>query len=204
MKKPPINLTVIPPGTKTFTLFAPTDKAFASLSSEDLTKIIADRSLARELVFRHLIPGTLYTNGMRYYQIKDSLLTDRQLTISKQSGKGKNCNRFYWVENERLSIFSKQSVKGWGFNTLSFFISLDFKQRPTYSNLKNLKTQNLIIRIMCGTVYHNESMRKLVKVQSQRFEMKMRRKKVKRRLRRNKRKCQNIAYGFGKMPNFHT
>ncbi|KAJ8928592.1 hypothetical protein NQ314_018831 [Rhamnusium bicolor] len=74
-------------GSKTFTLFAPTDKAFTELSTEDLSRTVTDKILARELVLRHLLPGTLYTNGMRYYQIKDSLLQDKQLTFSKQSGK---------------------------------------------------------------------------------------------------------------------
>ncbi|KAJ8973531.1 hypothetical protein NQ317_015665 [Molorchus minor] len=74
-------------GPKTFTLFAPTEKAFAGLSSEDLSKTVSDKVLARELVLRHLMAGTIYTNGMRYYQIKDSLLPDRQLTFSKQGGK---------------------------------------------------------------------------------------------------------------------
>jgi uncharacterized surface protein with fasciclin (FAS1) repeats len=88
-KQQPINLTwqFFSAGTKTFTLFAPTDKAFAGLSSEELTRTISDRTQARELIFRHLTSGTLYTNGMRYYQIRDSLLPDRQLTISKQSGR---------------------------------------------------------------------------------------------------------------------
>ncbi|KAJ8911736.1 hypothetical protein NQ315_003636 [Exocentrus adspersus] len=74
-------------GSKTFTLFAPTDKAFAALSTEELSRTVTDKILARELILRHLLPGTLYTNGMRYFQIKDSLLQDKQLTLSKQSGK---------------------------------------------------------------------------------------------------------------------
>lgn len=41
---------------------------------------------------RHIIAGTLYTNGMRYYQIKDSLDPARQITLSKSSGK------YYLVE----------------------------------------------------------------------------------------------------------
>lgn len=73
-------------GTRTFTLFAPTEKAFVGLSSADLNKMVSDKTLARELVLKHLIPGTLYTNGMRYYQIKDSLLPDKTITLSKQSG----------------------------------------------------------------------------------------------------------------------
>lgn len=74
-------------GTKTFTVFAPTDKAFASLPSEDLTRTVSDRTLARELVKKHIIPGTLYTNGMRYYQIKDSLEPNNQITLSKTLSK---------------------------------------------------------------------------------------------------------------------
>lgn len=74
-------------GPKSITLFAPTDKAFAALSPEDLTKTVTDPALAKELVMKHLINGALYTNGMRYYQVKDSLQKDSQITISKHSGK---------------------------------------------------------------------------------------------------------------------
>ncbi|KAK9882536.1 hypothetical protein WA026_021883 [Henosepilachna vigintioctopunctata] len=86
-------------GSKTFTLFAPTDKAFAGLSSEDLGRMITDKTLAREMVLRHLLPGTLYTNGMRYFMIKDSLQSDRQITISKQSGKIKINNHYLTTQN---------------------------------------------------------------------------------------------------------
>lgn len=79
--------TLLFSGTKTFTLFAPTEKAFEGLSTADLTRMVSDKVLSRELVLRHLVTGTLYTNGMRYYQIKDSLLDDQQITLSKQSGK---------------------------------------------------------------------------------------------------------------------
>lgn len=74
-------------GSKTFTVFAPTDRAFASLSNEDITKTVSDRALARELIKKHVVPGTLYTNGMRYYQIKDSLEPNSQLTLSKTLSK---------------------------------------------------------------------------------------------------------------------
>lgn len=57
------------------------------LSAEDLTRTVSDRALARELILRHVVAGTLYTSGMRYYQIKDSLEPERQLTLSKSSGK---------------------------------------------------------------------------------------------------------------------
>lgn len=74
-------------GIKTFTFFAPTDRAFATLSPDVVSKTVSDKKSARELVLRHIIPGTLYTNGMTYYQIKDSLDQDKQITISKSAGK---------------------------------------------------------------------------------------------------------------------
>ncbi|XP_076255384.1 uncharacterized protein LOC143193216 isoform X2 [Rhynchophorus ferrugineus] len=80
-------------GSKSLTLFAPTDKAFAGLSSSDLNQTVTDPALAKELVMKHLIHGTLYTNGMRYYQVKDSLKNDAQITISKHSGKIKVNNQ---------------------------------------------------------------------------------------------------------------
>lgn len=57
------------------------------MTSEELQKLLSDKNLSKELVQRHLIPGTLYTTGMRYYQIKDSIVPDKPITISKQSGK---------------------------------------------------------------------------------------------------------------------
>ncbi|XP_057663027.1 transforming growth factor-beta-induced protein ig-h3-like isoform X2 [Diorhabda carinulata] len=85
--------------SKIFTLIAPTEKAFAALSTEDLSKLVTDKVLARELVLRHVLSGTLYTNGMRYYQIKDSLLQDRQITFSKQTGKVKVNNNLLTTQN---------------------------------------------------------------------------------------------------------
>ncbi|XP_045471000.1 uncharacterized protein LOC123678175 [Harmonia axyridis] len=86
-------------GSKTFTLFAPTDKAFVGLPSEELSRMVSDKKIARELVLRHLIPGTLYTNGMRYFQIKESLQPERQITINKQSGKLKINNNYLSTQN---------------------------------------------------------------------------------------------------------
>lgn len=73
-------------GTRTYTVFAPTEKAFAGLSTEDINKLVTDKTLAKEMLLKHLVPGTLYTNGMRYYQIKESLMPDKTITLSKQSG----------------------------------------------------------------------------------------------------------------------
>lgn len=84
-------------GPKTITLFAPTDKAFAGLSPEDLTKTVTDPTLAKELVLKHMIQGSLYTNGMRYYQVKDSFQKDSQITISKHSGKFRYQDTNCWL-----------------------------------------------------------------------------------------------------------
>ncbi|GJQ70589.1 hypothetical protein Trydic_g22987 [Trypoxylus dichotomus] len=86
-------------GIKTFTLFAPTDRAFAVLSPEDLSRTVTEKKLARELVLRHILPGTLYTNGIKYYQVKDTLDPDKQITISKTSGKVKINNNPISTQN---------------------------------------------------------------------------------------------------------
>lgn len=59
------------------------------MSFEDLTRLVTDRTLARELITRHLTLGTLYSTGMRYYQIRDSLEAGKQITLSKNTGEQK-------------------------------------------------------------------------------------------------------------------
>ncbi|KRT79026.1 hypothetical protein AMK59_8388, partial [Oryctes borbonicus] len=86
-------------GIKTFTLFAPTERAFTDLSPEDLSRTVTEKKLARELVLRHILSGTLYTNGIKYYQVKDTLNPDKQITISKTSGKVKVNNNSISTQN---------------------------------------------------------------------------------------------------------
>ncbi|XP_050526503.1 probable serine/threonine-protein kinase DDB_G0275165 [Daktulosphaira vitifoliae] len=95
-------------GSKTHTLFAPVNRAFmgnsnasrllehiesASAGSNDPVELLNIEE-AKALVMRHLVPNAaLYTAGMKFYQVKDSLLlksipsSSAQLTIYKDSGK---------------------------------------------------------------------------------------------------------------------
>lgn len=74
------------PESKTYTVFAPTDAAFARLSAADLEQF-ADKAGAKALVARHVLPGTLYSAGMRYYQLRNSMEDSKPLTLQKSSGK---------------------------------------------------------------------------------------------------------------------
>ncbi|CAK1603564.1 unnamed protein product [Parnassius mnemosyne] len=72
--------------SKTYTVFAPTDAAFARLSAHEVARL-ADKAGARALVARHVLPGTLYSAGMRYYQLRNSMEDAKPLTLQKNSGR---------------------------------------------------------------------------------------------------------------------
>lgn len=74
------------PESKTYTVFAPTDAAFARLAPNELSRY-SDKAAARALVARHVLPGTLYSAGMRYYQLRNSMEDAKPLTLQKNSGK---------------------------------------------------------------------------------------------------------------------
>nr|CAD7205883.1 unnamed protein product [Timema douglasi] len=93
------NLEGVLSGSKMHTVFAPTDKALNTLTSEDLEKIISDQVLSRALVHRHVSPGTLYSAGMRFYQIRDSLERGQQITINKSAGQVKVNNAHVVTHN---------------------------------------------------------------------------------------------------------
>ncbi|CAH1711005.1 unnamed protein product [Chironomus riparius] len=76
-------------GIKTYTIFAPTDFAFSHLTQEELNTMISDKDSAQQLVNRHIVPGTLFTSGMRFYQVKDTLAEDKAITVQKNGGKVK-------------------------------------------------------------------------------------------------------------------
>ncbi|XP_070496612.1 eukaryotic translation initiation factor 4 gamma-like [Chironomus tepperi] len=76
-------------GIKTYTIFAPTDFAFSHLTPEELNTMISDKDSAQQLVNRHIVPGTLFTSGMRFYQVKDTLAEDKSITVQKNGGKVK-------------------------------------------------------------------------------------------------------------------
>ncbi|CAO1324501.1 unnamed protein product [Diamesa serratosioi] len=76
-------------GIKTYTVFAPTDAAFAHLTPEELDTMVSEKDTAHQLVARHILPSTLYTSGMRFYQVKTTLAEDKTLTVQKNGGKVK-------------------------------------------------------------------------------------------------------------------
>lgn len=73
-------------GIKTYTILAPTDFAFSHLTQEELNTMISDKDSAQQLVNRHIVPGTLFTSGMRFYQVKDTLADDKTVTVQKNGG----------------------------------------------------------------------------------------------------------------------
>lgn len=72
--------------SKTYTVFAPTDAAFARMSPAEMAKL-GDRAGAKAFVARHVLPGTLYSAGMRYYQLRNSMEDAKPLTLQKNAGK---------------------------------------------------------------------------------------------------------------------
>lgn len=67
-------------------MFAPTDAAFSALSTEELNTMVSDKESAKKLVERHILPNTLFTSGMRFYQVKDTLAEDKAITVQKNGG----------------------------------------------------------------------------------------------------------------------
>jgi hypothetical protein len=49
--------------------------------------MVTDKDSAQQLVNRHLVQGTLFTSGMRFYQVKDTLAEDKSITVQKNGGK---------------------------------------------------------------------------------------------------------------------
>ncbi|XP_066599066.1 uncharacterized protein [Prorops nasuta] len=77
-------------GPKTFTIFAPTDTAFANAASKQGGPIWSEvdgAEAAKAIISKHVVPTTLYTAGMRYYIQKDSLRPQAPLHIHKNGGR---------------------------------------------------------------------------------------------------------------------
>lgn len=79
------NLITPPTGHKTYTIFAPTDKAFAEIDPIELDKLTSDKDAAQAFVMKYIMPGTLFSAGMRFYQVKDTLLPGNSITLQKTS-----------------------------------------------------------------------------------------------------------------------
>ena len=48
--------------------------------------MVNDKETATKLVMKHITPGTLFSAGMRFYQVKDSLTGGKPITLQKTSG----------------------------------------------------------------------------------------------------------------------
>ncbi|XP_046737146.1 uncharacterized protein LOC124405920 [Diprion similis] len=97
-------------GSKTYTIFAPTDNAFmiASASPNGSPPWLDDednQEAARAIVSRHVIPTTLFTAGMRYYQQKETLHSQAFLHIHKNSGRIK-------VNNAKVITYNIPATNG--------------------------------------------------------------------------------------------
>lgn len=48
--------------------------------------MVTDKETAHKLVMRHITAGTLFSTGMRFYQVRDSLLAGNAMTLQKTGG----------------------------------------------------------------------------------------------------------------------
>ncbi|XP_031617206.1 uncharacterized protein LOC116337053 isoform X2 [Contarinia nasturtii] len=72
-----------PNSGRTYTVFAPTDLAFSNHTQEEINLMVTDKATAHKLVMRHVTPGTLFSSGMRFYQVRDSLQAGNAITLQK-------------------------------------------------------------------------------------------------------------------------
>ena len=49
-----------------FTVFAPTNDAFAKIPAEDLEALLADKEALIRVLLRHVVPGTFFYNGITW------------------------------------------------------------------------------------------------------------------------------------------
>lgn len=73
------------PGVKTYTVFAPTEKAFEELEADVVSKLTTEKEAALEFIEKHVVQGTLFSAGMRFYQVKDSLAGGNSVILQKTS-----------------------------------------------------------------------------------------------------------------------
>lgn len=62
-----------------------------------------DKDSATILVMKHITPGTLFSAGMRFYQVKDSLTGGKPITLQKTSG-GMFNNLSYIIDSMNVII----------------------------------------------------------------------------------------------------
>lgn len=98
-------LPIDPQSGRTYTVFAPTDLAFSNHTQEEINSMVTDKATAHKLVMRHVTPGTLFSTGMRFYQVRDSLQAGNAITLQKvNNGKIKISEICYALESTRLIV----------------------------------------------------------------------------------------------------
>lgn len=75
------------PGIKTYTVFAPINKG---LPESQMSEFLGDSLSAKKFILKHIVPGALYSAGMRYYQVKESMDVGQKLKLYKEAGKRGN------------------------------------------------------------------------------------------------------------------
>lgn len=65
--------------------------AFSNHTQEEVNFMVTDKESAHKLVMRHISSGTLFSTGMRFYQVRDSLQAGNAITLQKVN-QGKTLN----------------------------------------------------------------------------------------------------------------
>ncbi|KAI5704145.1 hypothetical protein M8J75_002391 [Diaphorina citri] len=73
-------------GIKTYTVFAPINKG---LPESQMSDLLGDSLVAKKFILKHIVPGALYSAGMRYYQVKESMDVGQKLKVYKEAGRVK-------------------------------------------------------------------------------------------------------------------
>ncbi|KAL1457393.1 hypothetical protein WDU94_007630 [Cyamophila willieti] len=54
-----------------------------------MSELLGDSLTAKKFVLKHIVPGALYSAGMRYYQVKESMDVGQKLKVYKEAGRVK-------------------------------------------------------------------------------------------------------------------
>lgn len=73
-------------GEGPFTLFAPTNKAFAAVPKEALAAMMADQEAFKNFILNHVVPGTVFKEGLSWVTRTSLAPSDKISTQSYQNG----------------------------------------------------------------------------------------------------------------------
>lgn len=74
-------------GEGPFTVFAPTNEAFAKIPQDTLNGLLADKDALTKVLLRHVVPGTLYSKGI-YWSEHSTAGGDEEDNVQTQVFKG--------------------------------------------------------------------------------------------------------------------